>query len=160
MLPVQFLQPVKLPQVKSEGLILKSSKYSSTNILVLGSETLTAIFLGDEFQYESMPCAQAENWSGVFIGDIELRVDPSSIHDLEGYFPPLGMLTFGKDGMAVVAKVGENRAFSRTKRVPFGPLGGATVSPIEIGISRWEIGRTVDQRWVPLWKVEARSSEA
>lgn len=160
MIPASFLRPTRLPEIESRGLVLKSSRYASANLLIIGEEELTAAFLDDDFQYESMPCSKAESWSGLFIKDVELRVDPSSVYDLNGYFAPLGMLTFGSDGVCIVAKFGENRTFLRNKKIPFGFQGLEGRFPTEVGFTRWELGITVDHLWNSLWQVTIQSTDA
>jgi hypothetical protein len=129
-------------------------------MLVIGTDDLMAVFLGDEFQFEAMPSSNAEGWSGVFVAGIELRADLSSIFELDNYYPPLGAITYGRDGLCVVAKIADNRAFARNKRIPVGSLGTGEKFSCEVGIKRWEIGKTIGEQWVSLWKVSAHDPGA
>ena len=154
MLPIQWLQPIRLPEISTVGLLMKSSQYASDTMLIVGEDEFTAIFLSDQFQYEMMPCAEADSWTGIFIADVELRVDPSSACDLQSYRPPLGCVTFGKDGICIIATDGGNRMFPRSKRIPLGRLSPMQTISIEVGFTRWEIGRLLEDRWVSLWEAK------
>ena len=81
LIPTKRLWTAALPDVPINHLLLSLAR-SQTLFWVVGENKFGAMLTGD-YAGHGFLIEEAANWSGVAIGPVELRLDPSSAHDEE-----------------------------------------------------------------------------
>lgn len=103
-----FLDPalfvhLELADAHKPGLLLPIDKYGAPFVIGRSEDEMVAVFVGGDYKFRTVFCKDASNWQGIFIENIEFRVDPSSAYSTGIGRGNVGSLVRNQDSLCLRA---------------------------------------------------------
>ena len=143
--------------MQAPGILLKTDKYGAPFLVVGNEDDPTAIFLGDDHQFQSFKRGSNEHWSGLAIEHVEIEVDIRSAVDLAEFSKCAGMMIRRNDQLTMA--VIDEGPFKRTTEIAIQAGLPMATSGEAIGFLEWRAVIALGEERVPVWQMSLKVSD-
>lgn len=141
MLPTELIRAASLASVRGPAILFPSSEWQET-FLVTGGQHSIACFLSGSHRHAAFPIEAAERWQGYAIEGVELRVDLSSVYEVNRAGPILGSLIISDEGLHIVGNLNRG-GWSQPEMLLIGDGSAESIKAggIRVGFTQWNAFR-------------------